>query len=95
MIVAFPARGSDDILARILVPHLSEYLGQQVTVENVGGAGGMTGTSRVAKAAADGYEFMLGTSATHALSQVLHRNPPYRSADDFTAVALVAEQPSS
>jgi len=93
MIVAFPARGSDDILARILAPHLSEFLGQPVTVENVGGSGGMTGTSRVAKAAPDGYEFMLGTSATHALSQVLYRNPPYRSAEDFTPVALVAEQP--
>ncbi len=93
MVVAFPARGSDDILARILAPHLSEFLGQQVMVENVGGAGGMTGTSRVAKAAPDGYEFMLGTSATHALSQVLHKNPLYNSAADFTPAALIAEQP--
>ncbi len=93
MIAAFPARGSDDILARILTPHLSNFLGQPVTVENVGGAGGMTGTSRVAKAAPDGYEFMLGTSATHSLSQVLHSNPPYNSASDFTPVALIAEQP--
>jgi tripartite-type tricarboxylate transporter receptor subunit TctC len=93
MVVAFPARGSDDILARILAPHMSDFLGQAVIVENVGGSGGLVGTSRVAKAPPDGYELMLGTSATHGLSQVLYRNPPYSSTGDFTPVALVAEQP--
>lgn len=93
MVVAFPAGGSDDILGRILAPHLSEFLGQQVIVENAGGGGGITGTSRVARAAPDGYEFMLGTSATHALSQTLHKNPPYDATNDFAPVALIAEQP--
>lgn len=93
MVVAFPAGGSDDILARMLAPRLAEFLGQPVNVENIGGAGGMTGTARVAKAAPDGYELVLGTSATHALSQVLHKNPPYNSITDFTPVALIAEQP--
>src|SRR5712691_9184968 len=79
IVVAFPAGGSDDILARMLAPRLAEFLGQPVNVENIGGAGGMTGTARVAKAAPDGYELVLGTSATHALSQVLHKNPPYNS----------------
>jgi tripartite-type tricarboxylate transporter receptor subunit TctC len=93
MVVAFPAGGSDDILGRIVASRLSELLGQQVIVENIGGAGGMTGTAHVAKATPDGYRFVLGTSATHALSQVLRKNPPYDAAADFIPVALIAEQP--
>ncbi len=93
MVVAFPAGGSDDILGRIVASRLSDILGQQVIVENTSGGGGTTGTARVAKAAPDGYEFMLGTSATHALSQVLRKNPLYDSVSDFTPVALLAEQP--
>jgi tripartite-type tricarboxylate transporter receptor subunit TctC len=93
MVVALPAGGSDDILARMLAPRLAEFLGQPVNVENVGGAAGLTAATRVAKAAPDGYEFMLGTSATHALSQTLHKKPPYNAVTDFTPVALLAEQP--
>lgn len=93
MVVAFPAGGSDDILARIVAARLSELLGQPVNVENVGGAGGMTGTARVAKAAPDGYQIALGTSATHAISQVARKNPLYDSIADFAPAALIAEQP--
>jgi tripartite-type tricarboxylate transporter receptor subunit TctC len=93
MVVAFPAGGSDDILGRIVAARLSELLGQRVNVENVAGAGGMTGTARVARAAPDGYQIALGTSATHAISQVARKNPPYDSIADFTPVALIAEQP--
>lgn len=93
MVVAFPAGGSDDILGRIVASRLSELLGQPVNVENVAGEGGMTGTGRVAKAASDGYQLVLGTSATHAISQVARKNPLYNSLADFTPVALVAEQP--
>jgi tripartite-type tricarboxylate transporter receptor subunit TctC len=93
MTVAFPAGGSDDILGRIIASRLSEILGQQVVVENTSGGGGTTGTARVAKAAPDGYQFMLGTSATHALSQVLRQNPVYNAATDFMPVGLIAEQP--
>lgn len=93
MVVAFPAGGSDDILGRVVAARLSELLGQPVNVENVSGAGGMAGTARVAKAAPDGYQIALGTSATHAVSQVAHKNPPYDSVADFIPVALIAEQP--
>lgn len=93
LVVAFPAGGSDDILGRIVAARLSELLGQPVTVENVSGAGGMTGTARVAKAVPDGYHIALGTSATHAVSQVARKNPPYDSMADFAPVALIAEQP--
>jgi tripartite-type tricarboxylate transporter receptor subunit TctC len=93
LVVAFPAGGDDDILARMLAPRLSQLLGQQVNVENVPGAGGVVGAARVAKAAPDGYELLLGTSATHALSQTLLKKPPYNAVTDFTPVALIAEQP--
>jgi len=93
MVVAFPAGGSDDALARLLAPRLSELLGQRVVVENVSGDGGTAGASRVANAAPNGYQIILGTSATHALSQVLRKTPGYNAITDFTPVALIAEQP--
>jgi tripartite-type tricarboxylate transporter receptor subunit TctC len=92
MIVPFAAGSSSDIVARIVAPRLSELLGQQVVVENVGGAGGMTGAARVAKAASDGYQFVLGTGGTHATNQTLYRNPQYNAATDFAPVALIVEQ---
>src|SRR5205823_2673468 len=82
LVVAFPAGGDDDILARMLAPRLSQVLGQPVNVENVPGAGGVVGAARVAKAAPDGYELLLGTSATHALSQTLLKKPPYNAVTD-------------
>lgn len=93
LVVAFAAGGDDDMLARVLAPRLAQFLNQPVHVENVPGAGGMTGALRVAQAAPDGYEVLLGSSATHALSQTLHKKPPYNSVTDFTPVALIAEQP--
>jgi tripartite-type tricarboxylate transporter receptor subunit TctC len=66
MVVPFAAGSASDTVARILGARLSEILGQQVIVENIGGAGGMTGVSRVAKAAPDGYQFVLGGIDTFA-----------------------------
>src|SRR3954466_11554509 len=93
LVVPFAAGGDDDSVARMLAPRLAQFLGQPVNVENVPGSGGMTGATRVAKAAPDGYELLLGTSATHALSQTLVKKPPYNAVTDFTPVALMAEQP--
>ena len=92
MVVPFAAGSSSDIVGRIIAPRLSELLGQQVIVENVGGAGGMTGANRVAKAAPDGYQFVLGTGGTHATNQALHSRPLYNAGTDFAPVALVVEQ---
>ena len=72
---------------------MGEILGQQVIVENVGGAGGMTGSKRVADATPDGYNFVLGTVGTHAQSQTLYKKPLYNAATDFTPVGLIAEVP--
>src|SRR5271168_5382787 len=93
MVVTYPAGSGSDVLARIIGPSLSEFLGQQVIVENVGGAGGTTGVIRVARAAPDGYQFVLGGTDTFAQSQTRYKNPPYRATTDFAPVALIVEQP--
>jgi tripartite-type tricarboxylate transporter receptor subunit TctC len=93
MIIPFAAGGPTDVLGRVLAQRMGEILGQQVVVENIGGAGGMTGSKRVADAAPDGYTIVLGTVGTHAQGQTLYKKPLYSSLTDFTPVALVAEVP--
>ena len=93
MVVPFAAGASSDILGRILAPRLGEYLGKPVIVENVGGAGGMNGAARVAKASPDGYQFVVGATGTFAINQTLYKNPSYHAATDFAPVALIADQP--
>ena len=62
-------------------------------IENVGGAGGMTGANRVAKAAPDGYQFVLGSVGTHAQNQWLYKQPAYNAVKDFEPVILVGSTP--
>jgi tripartite-type tricarboxylate transporter receptor subunit TctC len=93
MIIPFAAGGPQDVLGRIIAQGMSEALGQQVIIENVGGAGGMSGSVRVAQAAPDGYTMVLGSVGTHAQNQTLFKKPLYDAASDFTPVALVAETP--
>jgi tripartite-type tricarboxylate transporter receptor subunit TctC len=93
MIVPFAAGGAVDVLARALGARTAEILGQQIIIENVAGAGGMTGANRVAKAAPDGYTFVLGSVGTHAQNQTLYKTPAYDAQKDFEPVALVSELP--
>jgi tripartite-type tricarboxylate transporter receptor subunit TctC len=93
MVIPFAAGGPTDVLGRVMAQRMSEVLGQQVVVENVGGAGGMTGSARVAKAKPDGYQFVIGTVGTHAQGQTLYKKPLYNSMTDFTPVALMANVP--
>jgi tripartite-type tricarboxylate transporter receptor subunit TctC len=93
MVIPFAAGGPTDVLGRIVAQRMSEILGQQMVVENVGGAGGMTGAKRVADAAPDGYSFLLGTVGTQAQSQTIYKKPLYNAATDFVPVALIAEVP--
>jgi tripartite-type tricarboxylate transporter receptor subunit TctC len=93
MIIPFAAGGPTDVLGRVLAARMSEILGQQVVVENVGGAGGQTGAKRVEQAKPDGYTMLLGTVGTQAQSQTISKKPLYDAANDFAAVALVAEVP--
>lgn len=93
MINPFAAGGPNDVLARLFAQRMGELLGQPVVLENVGGAGGMNGADRVAKAAPDGYTFLLGTVGTQAQNQTLFKKPAYNSTTDFEPVALVVEAP--
>jgi len=93
MVVPFAAGGPADVLARIIDPRLSSLLGQQVIVENMGGAGGITGSLRVAKATPDGYQLVMGTQGTHAQNQALYRNPPYHPLADFDPLGLIVVTP--
>ncbi len=93
MVVGFAAGGGTDVLGRIIGRRLSEVLGQQVIIENVGGAGGMMGSSRVAKSPPDGYTFVLGSRAD-AINQTLYKKPLYDLRTDLMPVVLIADQPT-
>jgi tripartite-type tricarboxylate transporter receptor subunit TctC len=93
MVIPFAAGGPTDVLGRVVADRMSQLLGQQVVVENVGGAGGMTGVQRVAQSPPDGYTIVLGTVGTHAQNQTLYKRPLYNAATDFTPVALMAQVP--
>jgi tripartite-type tricarboxylate transporter receptor subunit TctC len=91
MVVPFAAGGPVDVLGRILAQYLGEAIGKQVIVDNVPGAGGMSGSLRVSQGAPDGHMFVLGSIGTHALNQTLSKNPRYNAATDFAPVALIAD----
>src|SRR5919205_44664 len=93
MIIPFAAGGPTDVLGRVVGQRMGEILGQTVVVENVGGAGGMTGSKRVADAPPDGYNMVLGSVGTHAQNQTLYKKPAYNVLTDFTPVAFIAQTP--
>jgi tripartite-type tricarboxylate transporter receptor subunit TctC len=93
LVYPFAAGSAGDVPGRLLASRLSELLGQPVIFENVGGAGGMTGAARVAKAPPDGHQVLLGGTGTNAMNQTLYKNVLYRAATDFAPVALFIEQP--
>jgi tripartite-type tricarboxylate transporter receptor subunit TctC len=93
VVVPFAAGSSTDTAARILTVGMSEALGQQLVIENVGGAAGMTGTLRVARSAPDGYQLLFGTVDTLAIAPALQKQPPYNTIKDFAPAGLVVEQP--
>jgi tripartite-type tricarboxylate transporter receptor subunit TctC len=93
LVVGFAAGGGTDVLARIVARKVSEVLGQQIIVENVGGAGGMVGSARVAKAPPDGYTIVMGTRAD-AINQTLYKKPAYNLLEDLVPIVLIADQPT-
>jgi len=92
LVIGFAAGGGTDVLGRIVARKLSEVLGQQVVIENVGGAGGMTGSARVAKAPPDGYTIVMCTRAD-SINQTLYKRPLYNLLTDLMPVGLIADQP--
>jgi tripartite-type tricarboxylate transporter receptor subunit TctC len=93
MVVPLAAGGSADVVGRLLAQSMSEQLGRTIIVENVVGAGGMVGASKVAKAAPDGYQVLLGTVGTQAQNQTLYKTPLYDSTRDFEPVGLAVDVP--
>ncbi len=92
MVVPFAAGGPTDTVARLIAESMSKTLGQQVVVENVGGAGGTRGAGQVAKAAPDGYTILLHHIG-QATSATLYRKLPYNVLTDFVEIGLVTDVP--
>ena len=90
LIVPWAPGGSTDILARAIAEQLTKSMGQPVLVENKAGASGNIGSNMVAKAKPDGYTLLIGSMSTHAMNPALMANMPFKGADDFTPIALVA-----
>lgn len=94
MVVPFPAGGATDLFARVLSQKIGEKLGNSVVVENRPGAGGTIGSDLVAKAAPDGYTFLLATTSTHSVAPSLNPKMPYDVTNDFTPIIHVGNAPS-
>ena len=90
LVVPFPAGGSTDLVARLVAAKMAESLGQQIVIENRGGAGGNIGAAAVARAEPDGYTILMGTVATHALNPALYEDMPYDALQDFAPISLLA-----
>lgn len=93
VVVGFPPGGPTDVIARIVSQKLSDALGQQFFVENIGGAGGNTASGQVARATPDGYTIMV-ISTGFVVNPSLYAKVPYDAVKDFTAITLVAVSPN-
>ncbi|HEX4553472.1 MAG TPA: tripartite tricarboxylate transporter substrate binding protein [Xanthobacteraceae bacterium] len=93
LIVPFPAGGGVDAVARIVAQKLSVALGQQVVIDNRGGAGGVIGTRAAVKAAPDGYTLVMAHTGTTSINPTLYANPGYDPRKDFTPIGLISSTP--
>lgn len=93
VVVGFPAGGPTDVIARLVSQKLSDALGQQFFVENIGGAGGNTASGQVARATPDGYTIMV-ISTGFVVNPSLYAKVPYDAVKDFAAITLVAVSPN-
>lgn len=87
IVVPFGPGGPADIVARAAAQKMTEGLGQQVVIENRGGANGVVGTDAVAKSAPDGYTLVMGTTGTHGINASLFQKIPYDTVNDFAPIA--------
>ena len=90
LVVPYTAGGGNDAMARIVADKMSKTLGQQIVIENRGGAGGTIATRTVARSAPDGYTLVLGGTGTLAINPTLHANVGYDPRKDFSPVGLIA-----
>lgn len=89
MIIPFAAGGPTDVVGRIVAEAMSKALGQTIVIENVAGAGGTTGATRLTQAQPDGHTIMIGHTGTHAASVALYPNLRYHPVTDFAPIGLV------
>ena len=92
IVVAYPAAGSTDVIARLFGQELSAKLGQPVVIDNKAGAGTLIGTEFVIRAAPDGYTLFMGTPAT-VITPLLHKTPTYDAIKDLQPISLATTQP--
>ncbi len=93
MVVSFAVGGPTDLVARVIAAKMSEYLGQQVLVDNRPGAGGNIGADLVSKSPADGYTLLMATVSTHAANPLLYKKIPYDPVTGFTPIGQVGITP--
>lgn len=93
LVVPFPAGGGVDAVGRIVAEKLSAALGQQVVVDNRGGAAGVIGTRAVTKAAPDGYTLVMATSGSIAINPNLYVNPGYQTLKDLSPIGMISSTP--
>ncbi len=95
MVVPFPAGGTTDIVARLVAQRMAESMGQPVTVENKGGAGGAIGADAVAKAPADGYTILMHniTFPLSSVAQTLAKRSPFDAEKDFAGISIAVYVP--
>ena len=93
LIVPFPPGAATDVCARIVADHMSRTIGQQIVIQNLSGAGGTVGSTRAMRSDPDGYTILMGQMGTHAASVALYPNLPYRPAEDFETIGMVAGFP--
>jgi tripartite-type tricarboxylate transporter receptor subunit TctC len=94
-IVPFAAGGPTDVVTRLVTEHMSRTLGQQIVVENIGGAGGTIGMTRAATAAPDGYTIAVGNMGTQSAAPALYPNLKYDPATSFTQISVVNYTPQT
>jgi len=94
LVAPFPPGGSTDLLARIVAQKLTEAWGQQVIVENRGGAGGTIGVDYAARSAPDGYTIVMGHIGTFGVNPTLYPRLPYDAIKDFAPITLLAMVPN-
>src|SRR5260370_6239276 len=94
LIVPFPPGGSATIIARAIADKLGDALGQQIVIDNRGGAGGSIGARQVAKSAPDGTTILLAFTGTLAVSPMIFSNVGYDPRKDFAAIGLIGMAPS-
>lgn len=94
LIVPYPPGGGNDNLARIFGTKIGERVGQPIVVENRPGAGTLIGSEAAARAAPDGYTFLLSSIVTHALAPALYAKVPYDPVRDFAPVTILAVAPT-